>query len=126
VKFRNSGDPVLYLSDPKGMNRSMRRDMLDELAMLNRKDHQLVKDPEIDARISQYEMAFRMQTSVPELTDVSKEPKHILNSYGPDVLKAGNLCCKLPACSPNGRTRCEMHSIISYGVGPPRWFTQCN
>ena len=89
VKFRNSGDPVLYLSDPKGMNRSMRRDMLDELAMLNRKDHQLVKDPEIDARISQYEMAFRMQTSVPELTDASKEPKHILNSYGPDVLKPG-------------------------------------
>ena len=89
VKFRNSGDPVLYLSDPKGMNRSMRRDMLDELAMLNRKDHQFVKDPEIDARISQYEMAFRMQTSVPELTDVSKEPKHILNSYGPDVLKPG-------------------------------------
>ena len=89
VKFRNSGDPVLYLSDPKGMNRSMRRDMLDELAMLNRKDHQLVKDPEIDARISQYEMAFRMQTSVPELTDVSQEPKHILDSYGPDVLKPG-------------------------------------
>jgi hypothetical protein len=89
VKFRNSGDPVLYLSDPKGMNRSMRRDMLDELAMLNRKDHQLIKDPEIDARISQYEMAFRMQTSVPELTDVSKEPKHILDSYGPDVLKPG-------------------------------------
>ena len=89
VKFRNSGDPVLYLSDPMGMNRSMRRDMLDELAMLNRKDHQLVKDPEIDARISQYEMAFRMQTSVPELTDVSKEPKHILDSYGPDVLKPG-------------------------------------
>jgi hypothetical protein len=89
VKFRNSGDPVLYLSDPKGMNRSIRRDMLDELAMLNRKDHQLIKDPEIDARISQYEMAFRMQTSVPELTDVSKEPKHILDSYGPDVLKPG-------------------------------------
>jgi hypothetical protein len=89
VKFRNSGDPVLYLSDPKGMNRSMRRDMLDELAMLNRKDHLLIKDPEIDARISQYEMAFRMQTSVPELTDVSKEPKHILDSYGPDVLKPG-------------------------------------
>lgn len=89
VKFRNSGDPVLYLSDPKGMNRTMRRDMLDELALLNRKDHQLVKDPEIDARISQYEMAFRMQTSVPELTDISQEPEHILDSYGPDVLKPG-------------------------------------
>jgi hypothetical protein len=89
VKFRNSGDPVLYLSDPKGINRKMRRDMLDEIASLNRKDRQVVGDPEIDARISQYELAFRMQSSVPELTDVSKEPKHILESYGPDVLKPG-------------------------------------
>ena len=89
VKFRNSGDPVLYLSDPKGINRRMRRDMLDEIAKLNRKDRQVVGDPEIDARISQYEMAFRMQSSVPDLTDVSKEPKHILDSYGPDVLKPG-------------------------------------
>ena len=89
VKFRNSGDPVLYLSDPKGINRKMRRDMLDEIANLNRKDRQVVGDPEIDARISQYEMAFRMQSSVPDLTDVSKEPKHILESYGPDVLKPG-------------------------------------
>ena len=89
VKFRNSGDPVLYLSDPKGINRKMRRNMLDEIAKLNRKDRQAVGDPEIDARISQYEMAFRMQSSVPDLTDVSKEPKHILDSYGPDVLKPG-------------------------------------
>ena len=89
VKFRNSGDPVLYLSDPKGINREMRRGMLDEIASLNRKDRQVVGDPEIDSRISQYEMAFRMQSSVPELTDVSKEPKHILESYGPDVLKPG-------------------------------------
>ena len=89
VKFRNSGDPVLYLSDPKGINRKMRRNMLDEIAKLNRKDRQVVGDPEIDARISQYELAFRMQSSVPELTDVSKEPKHILESYGPDVLKPG-------------------------------------
>ena len=89
VKFRNSGDPVLYLSDPKGINRNMRRGMLDEIANLNRKDRKIVGDPEIDARISQYEMAFRMQTSVPELTDVSQEPKHVLDSYGPDVLKPG-------------------------------------
>ena len=89
VKFRNSGDPVLYLSDPKGINRKMRRNMLDEIAKLNRKDRQVVGDPEIDARISQYEMAFRMQSSVPDLTDVSKEPKHVLDSYGPDVLKPG-------------------------------------
>ena len=63
--------------------------MLDEIASLNRKDRQVVGDPEIDARISQYEMAFRMQSSVPDLTDVSKEPRHILERYGPDVLKPG-------------------------------------
>ena len=63
--------------------------MLDEIASLNRKDRQVVGDPEIDARISQYEMAFRMQSSVPDLTDVSKEPKYILERYGPDVLKPG-------------------------------------
>ena len=63
--------------------------MLDEIKSLNQKDFAAVGDPEIDARISQYEMAFRMQTSVPDLTDVSKEPKHILESYGPEVLKPG-------------------------------------
>ncbi|MBL64504.1 MAG: sulfatase [Opitutae bacterium] len=89
VKFRNSGDPVLYLSDPKGIDRKMRRGMLDEIKSLNQKDFAAVGDPEIDARISQYEMAFRMQTSVPDLTEVSKEPKHILDSYGPDVKKPG-------------------------------------
>jgi hypothetical protein len=89
VKFRNAGDPVLYLSDPKGVSRSMRRDMLDELAVLNRKNMAVAGDPEIGARIAQYEMAFRMQTSVPDLTDTSDEPKHILESYGPDVQKPG-------------------------------------
>ena len=67
----------------------MRRGMLDELAVLNRKNMAVVGDPEIDARIAQYEMAFRMQSSVPDLTDTSDEPKHILESYGPDVQKPG-------------------------------------
>jgi hypothetical protein len=89
VKFRNAGDPVLYLSDPKGVSRSMRRDMLDELAVLNRKNMAVAGDPEIGARIAQYEMAYRMQTSVPDLTDTSDEPKHILESYGPDAQKPG-------------------------------------
>jgi len=89
VKFRNSGDPVLYLSDPKGVSRYMRRGMLDELAVLNRKNMAVAGDPEIGARIAQYEMAFRMQTSVPDLTDTSDEPKHILESYGPDVQNTG-------------------------------------
>ncbi|MDG2123955.1 MAG: DUF1501 domain-containing protein [Verrucomicrobiales bacterium] len=89
VKFRNAGDPVLFLSNPDGVSRGMRRDMLDDLASLNGKKHGVVGDPEIEARISQYEMGFRMQASVPELTDVSKEPERILEMYGPDVKKPG-------------------------------------
>lgn len=89
INFRSNGDPVLYLSDPKGVNSSTRRRMLDNLAAMNRKHFQDVNDPEINARISQYEMAFRMQTSVPELTDLSKEEKSTLDLYGPDVHKKG-------------------------------------
>lgn len=89
VRFRNSGDPVLYLSDPAGISRPMRREMLDEIAALNQRDFEAFGDPETSTRISQYEMAFRMQMSVPDLIDVSKEPKHVLESYGPDVTKPG-------------------------------------
>ena len=90
VKFRNSGDPVLYLSNPNGMSAATRRSSLDELNALNQQRFDLVGDPEIHARIAQYEMAFRMQTSVPELTDFSKEPQHILDMYGPDVKRPGS------------------------------------
>ncbi|MES2595180.1 MAG: DUF1501 domain-containing protein [Verrucomicrobiota bacterium] len=89
VKFRNKGDPVLYLSNPSGVTRELRRGMLDDIATLNQQEHQQFGDPETITRIAQYEMAFRMQTSVPDLVDVSKEPKHILDMYGPDVLKPG-------------------------------------
>ncbi len=89
VRFRNSGDPVLYLSNPAGVSRPMRRDMLDELAALNQRDFEAFGDPETSTRISQYEMAFRMQMSVPDLVDVSKEPQHVLDSYGPNVTKPG-------------------------------------
>jgi hypothetical protein len=89
VKFRNTGDPVLYLSDPAGMDRNMRRGMLDELAALNQRDRQTFGDPEIEARIAQYEMAFRMQSSVPELTDISKESDKVLEMYGPEVKTPG-------------------------------------
>ncbi|MBB5031931.1 DUF1501 domain-containing protein [Prosthecobacter vanneervenii] len=89
VRFRNSGDPVLYLSNPAGVDRPMRRQMLDELAALNQRDFESFGDPETAARISQYEMAFRMQMSVPDLVDTSKEPQHVLDSYGPDVKKPG-------------------------------------
>jgi hypothetical protein len=89
VKFRNKGDAVLYLSNPSGVGRTLRRQQLDELAELNRQDYAQFGDPETQTRISQYEMAFRMQTSVPDLLDVSKEPKHVLEAYGPDVTTPG-------------------------------------
>ncbi len=90
VKFRNKGEPVLYLNNPPGMDRSMRRDTLDELAALNQHRHDALGDPEILNRIAQYELAFRMQASVPDLTDVSKESPEALASYGPDVKRPGS------------------------------------
>ena len=89
VSLRSAGDPVLYLSNPAGMSDTMRRKMLDELGRLNRERFAAVGDPEIQARISQYEMAYRMQTSVPELTDISGESKATLDMYGPEVKKPG-------------------------------------
>jgi hypothetical protein len=90
VKLRSEGDPVLFLSNPQGMSASVRRELLDDLAKLNEMKLQETGDPEIATRISQYEMAFRMQSSVPELADISKEPKHILDMYGPDVTRPGS------------------------------------
>jgi hypothetical protein len=89
VKFRNKGDAVLYLSNPAGLDRMLRRQQLDELASLNQRDYEAFGDPETQTRIAQYEMAFRMQTSVPDLLDISKEPKQVLESYGPEVTQPG-------------------------------------
>jgi len=89
VKFRSSGDPVLYLSDPEGIDKNTRRNMLDSLSELNKMKAQDYGDPEIETRIAQYEMAYRMQTSVPELMDLSKEPDSVFELYGPDSRKPG-------------------------------------
>ena len=89
VKFRSVGDPVLYLSNARGFNERGRRRFLDDLAKLNQLKMQEFSDPEIATRIAQYETAYRMQTSVPELTDLSKEPDHIFELYGPDSRKPG-------------------------------------
>ncbi|MBI2477840.1 MAG: DUF1501 domain-containing protein, partial [Planctomycetia bacterium] len=89
VKFRGGGDPVLYLSSPEGMSREVRRGLLDDLAKLNEMQYRELGDPEIATRISQYEMAYKMQASVPELTDISQEPAHILEMYGPSVRERG-------------------------------------
>jgi hypothetical protein len=89
VKLRSGNDPVLYLANPAGCDRQMRRDMLDDLASLNEGSFASVGDPEIQTRIAQYELAFRMQSAVPKLTDISDEPEHILKLYGPEVQKPG-------------------------------------
>ena len=90
VQFRSGKDPVLYLNNPDGIPPASRRRMLDYLEQLQRKQLQEWGDPEIETRIAQYEMAYRMQTSVPEIMDISKEPESVLNSYGPDVHKPGS------------------------------------
>src|SRR4051812_7770705 len=90
VRIRSSGDPVLYLSNPTGVSREIRRGMLDDLAKLNEMRLAEQGDPEIATRIAQYEMAYRMQASVPELSDLTTESKDVLEMYGPDVLRPGS------------------------------------
>src|SRR5438034_5951779 len=90
VKFRSGSDPVLYLSNPVGYSTVARRRFLDDLARLNDLQLRDYQDPEIATRIAQYEMAFRMQSSVPELADLSKEPESVFEMYGPDSRKPGS------------------------------------
>ncbi|MEE2738489.1 MAG: DUF1501 domain-containing protein [Planctomycetota bacterium] len=89
TKFRSVGDPVLFLANPPGINQNARRHFLDYLTELNQLKLQQAGDPEISTRIAQYEMAYRMQTSVPELTKTDDEPEHIFEMYGPDSRKPG-------------------------------------
>jgi hypothetical protein len=89
VKFHNGPDPVLYLSNPAGLNDQVRRRFLDDLAKLNEKRAREFSDPEILSRVAQYEMAYRMQRSVPELTDLSAEPDRTFERYGPESRKPG-------------------------------------
>jgi hypothetical protein len=82
VQCRSEGDPILYVSNPKGMTRDMRRESLDAISELNRREYEMFRDPETLTRIEQYELAFRMQTSVPEVMDISQEPASVLEAYG--------------------------------------------
>jgi hypothetical protein len=88
VQFRNVGDPVLYLSNPRGVDEKLQRDSLDAINKLNRMRLDVMGDPEIATRINSFEMAFRMQRSAPELMDISQEPKHILEMYGAEPGKS--------------------------------------
>ncbi|MEX0883694.1 MAG: DUF1501 domain-containing protein [Cyclobacteriaceae bacterium] len=89
VQFRSGKDPVLYLNNPEGLKNVSRRRMLDALKELHEEQYEKVMDPEINSRIAQYEMAYRMQASVPETMDISKEPDYIYDMYGPDSRKPG-------------------------------------
>ncbi len=90
VKFRSTGDPVLFLSNPEGLGDGTRRRILDDLGRLNSLRLEETGDPEIATRIAQYELAYRMQSAVPELTDISREPRHVLDLYGPEVARPGS------------------------------------
>jgi hypothetical protein len=90
VAFQTSGDPVLFLSNPSGVDTNVRRRMLDTLGQMNRKHSAEIGDPEIQTTIAQQELAFRMQASVPELTDISDEPEDVTDMYGPEVQKNGS------------------------------------
>ena len=94
VQFRTSGDPVLFVNNPPGVSRETRRRQLDLLQWMNARRHDAVGDPEINTRIAQYELAYRMQMSVPELTDVSREPESVRMAYGanPGVVSFANNC----------------------------------
>ncbi len=89
VQFSSGDNPVLYLNNPEAIDKTDRRRMLDKLAALNQESYKEFGDPEIAAKIQQYEMAYRMQTAVPEVTDLSREPEDIVKLYGPDCLTPG-------------------------------------
>jgi hypothetical protein len=89
VQFRGGKDPVLYLNDPDGLDRDSRRKMLDTLRALEEQQHARVLDPEVNARVAQYEMAYRMQTAVPEAMDLSTEPDSVIDMYGPEARTPG-------------------------------------
>ena len=117
VRFRGVGDPVLYLSNPPGMSQDTRRHILDDIARLNELKQSEFGDPEITTRIAQYELAFRMQTSVPELTDTSGEPEHIFRLYGDDARQRGTYGLTLPDGQETRRKGRALRSIVSPWLG---------
>jgi hypothetical protein len=89
VQFGSGEDPVLFIRDPKGLSRQERREMMDNLAVLNQLSYDQLEDPEIQAKVKQYELAYRMQTAVPEVMDLSREPDDVIKLYGADSLVPG-------------------------------------
>ncbi|GAC1427709.1 MAG: DUF1501 domain-containing protein [Chitinophagaceae bacterium] len=105
VQFSSGENPVLYLNDPESVTKSDRRLMLDKIASLNQQSYEAFVDPEISAKVQQYELAYRMQTAVPEVTDLSKEPESIIKLYGPECMVPGTFaanCLLARKLSENG------------------------
>jgi hypothetical protein len=105
VQFSSGENPVLYLNDPESVTKSDRRQMLDKIASLNQQSYENFGDPEINAKVQQYELAYRMQTAVPEVTDLSKEPESIIKLYGPECMVPGTFaanCLLARKLSENG------------------------
>ena len=117
VRFRSGRDPVLYLSNPEGISSDSRRQMLNALQQLHDLQRLQTDDPEIETRIAQYELAFRMQSSVPEATDLSGEPEYVFREYGEDARNPGTLRGELPAGPSTGRTGRAVHSAVSPRLG---------
>ena len=120
VQFRSGQEPVPYIESPDGHTRTDRREMLDAIASSRTRSAKASNDPEIPSKISQYEMAYRMQESVPEIADISNEPEHVLDLYGPDVQEARHLRAQLPAGAPSRRARRALHDGGADGLGSPR------
>ena len=119
VEFRNAGDPVLFLTDPAGVTRDARRDSLDVLRDLNEQHLEEAGDPEILTRINSYELAYRMQSSVPELMEIAKEPAAIHALYGTEPGKV-SLRQQLPAGPPPGRARRALRAALPPRLGQSR------
>ena len=118
--LRNDGSPVLFLNNPQGVSSPMRRRMLDSLQQLNQQTHGRFMDPETLARIEQYEMAFRMQSSVPELVELSDETEETLAMYGPDVKKPGTFAYNCLLARRMAERGCSVDSNLPSRLGPAR------
>ena len=120
VSFRSKGDPILYINNPPGVPNSVRKRTIEGLNALNEINYRATLDPETHTRIQQYEMAFRMQASVPELTDLSSETAQTFMLYGEEGKEAGNICQHGVDGPPHGGARGAFHPGLSQQLGPPQ------
>ncbi len=118
IQFRSGKDPVLFMANPDGPCGTGRRALLDKLSELNRYEFTKELDPEIESRISQYEMAYRMQTAVPEVTDLSKEPDSTFELYGPDSRKPGTYATNCVLARRLAESGVRFIQLLPPGLGP--------